>query len=328
MSFYDSDSGESEPASLRSSVSGGSKSVSVRSSVSIRSSGSGGFKHPLTAEEMELNIPPPPLPPKPSILQTLPHGPLYVGDRFPIPEGQQFEFKETWGACTTSKMHETICAFLNSAGGYLMCGIQDSGKVLGLSRDEADKILLRADDIFHTSKIFNIITGKQPPHSAIRGSIQRLCTLINNRPHPTERFLAILTIINPDHNQTYRMTNGDIMIRLSASNFRSKSTTLSTFEELIRDNRALEAEKIKYYTERNLYRKEFAIMETSHRELSIRIKECFMDITAARAETQSALELLHARILAEKAAAERAVVATKQSTSSWQLPVWISGCFH
>lgn len=303
MSFYDSDGAESEPASLRSTVSGDSK----------RSLGA----------ELELSIPPPPLPPKPSALQALPHGPLYVGDRFPNPEGQQFEFKETWGACTTSKMHETICAFLNSAGGYLMYGIQDSGKILGISRDEADKILLRADDIFHTSKILNTVTGKPPAVSSIRGSVMRLCTQINNRPHPTERFLAILTVINPDHNQTYRMTNGDIIIRLSASNFRSKSTTLSTFEELIRDNRALEAEKTKYYTERNVYRKEFAVMEHSHRELSIRIKECLMDTAAARAETQSALELLHSRILSEKAAAEKAV-----TKSTWKLTAWIAGCFH
>lgn len=301
MSFYDSDV-DSEPASLRSSYSGGSK----------------------VSEDMELSIPPPPLPPKPSALQSLPHGPLYVGERFPNPEGQQFEFKETWGACTTSKMHETICSFLNSAGGYLMYGIQDSGKILGISRDEADKILLRADDIFHTVKIQNIVSGKCPPASAIRGSVLRLCTQLNNRPHPTERFLAILTVTNPDHNQTYRMTNGDIMIRLSASNFRSKSTTLSTFEELIRDNRALEAEKTKYYTERNKYRKEFAVMEHSHRELSIRMKECLMDVAAAHAETQSALELLHARILTEKAVVEkeRAVLPSP----SW-LPAWIAGCF-
>jgi hypothetical protein len=306
MSFYDSDSGESEPASLRSSASGGSK----------RSA---------TIEEMELAIPPPPLPPKPSVLQAQPHGPLYVGDRFPIPEGQQFEFKETWGACTTSKMHETICSFLNSAGGYLMYGIQDSGKILGISRDEADKILLRADDIFHTSKILNVMTGKPPPTSAIRGSVQRLCMTLNNRPHPTERFLAILTISNPDHNQTYRMTNGDIMIRLSASNFRSKSSTLSTFEELIRDNRVLEAEKTKYYTERNIYRKEFAVIEHSHRELSIRIKECLMDTAAARAETQLALELLHTRILAEKMAVEQTRAAVKHVSL---LPAWMLGCFH
>lgn len=312
MSFYDSDI-DSEPASLRSSVSGGS----------------GGSKRSVITEETELSIPPPPLPAKPSTLQSLPHSPMFVGDRFPTPEGQQFEFKETWGACTTSKMHETICAFLNSAGGYLLYGIQDSGKILGISRDEADKILLRADDIFHTSKIQNIMSGKPPPASAIRGSVVRLCTRLNNRPHPTERFLAILTTTNPDHNQTYRMTNGDIMIRLSASNFRSKSTTLSTFEELIRDNRALEAEKTKYYTERNLYRKEFAVMEHSHRELSIRIKECLMDVAAAREETQTTLEMLHARILTEKAAAEHASTATATATTAKQwIPVWISGCFH
>jgi hypothetical protein len=310
MSFYDSDV-DSDPFS-----------TSTRTSASTSSTEA-------VESAEELSIPPPPLPARPSALQTLPHGPIYVGDQFPYPEGQQFEFKETWGACTTSKMHETICAFLNSAGGYLLYGIQDSGKILGISRDEADKILLRADDIYHTSKIVNCVSGKTPPASAIRGSVLRLCTRLQNRPHPTERFIAILTVVNPDHNHTYRMSSGDIMIRLSASNFRSKSTTLSSFEELIRDNRALEAEKSKYYTERNRYRKEFMVMEHSHRELSIRIKECLMDVTSARAETQAALELLHARILAEKAAAERAVAsnASNPTLKSW-IPDWIMGCFH
>lgn len=276
MSFYDSDS-ESEPASLRSS----------------------------STEHEELVIPPPKLPPRPSVLPTLPHSPLFVGERFPWPEGQQFEFKETWGACTTSKMHETICAFLNSAGGYLIYGIQDSGKILGISREEADKILLRADDIYHTKKIVHIETGKELTPSCIRGSIMRLCTRLHQKTQPTERFLAILTICSLDHNNTYRMSNGDIMIRLSASNYRSKSTTLSTYEEIIRENRQLMAEKTQYYHERNRFRKEFMIMETSHRELSIRLKESMVDISDARKETQAALELLYARILADKAVAER-----------------------
>jgi hypothetical protein len=281
MSFYDSDS-ESEPTSLRSS----------------------------STEAEELVIPPPKLPPRPSVLPTLPHSPLFIGERFPWPEGQQFEFKETWGACTTSKMHETICAFLNSAGGYLIYGIQDSGKILGISREEADKVLLRADDIYHTKKIVHIETGKELTPSCVRGSIMRLCTTLHTatgiqKPQPTERFLAILTISSLDHNNTYRMICGDIMIRLSASNFRSKSTTLSTYEEIIRENRHLEAEKTKYYHERNRFRKEFMIMESSHRELSIRLKESMVDISAARMEAQVALELLHTRILADKADAER-----------------------
>jgi hypothetical protein len=281
MSFYDSDS-ESEPTSLRSS----------------------------STEHEELVIPPPKLPPRPSVLPTLPHSPLFIGERFPWPEGQQFEFKETWGACTTSKMHETICAFLNSAGGYLIYGIQDSGKLLGISREEADKILLRADDIYHTKKIVHIETGKELTPSCVRGSIVRLCTTLHTatgiqKPKPTERFLAILTIRSLDHNNTYRMICGDIIIRLSASNFRSKSTTLSTYEEIIRENRHLEAEKTKYYHERNRFRKEFMIMESSHRELSIRLKESMVDISAARMEAQVALDLLHTRILADKADAER-----------------------
>jgi hypothetical protein len=48
-----------------------------------------------------------------------------------------------------------------------------------------------------------------------------------------------------------------------------------------------------------------------------------MDTAAARAETQTAIELLHSRILSEKAAAEKAV-----TKSTWKLTAWIAGCFH
>ena len=301
MSFYDSDE---ELLSLA----GGSSTASAKSTIT---------------DDTELCAPPPRLPPRPSVLPSLPHGPLLVGERFPTPEGLQLEFKETWGACTTSKMHETICAFLNSAGGYLMYGVQDSGKIMGISRDEADKILLRADDIFHTKKILDCETGKEPPTSAIRGSILRLCTIIQNKPHPTERFLAMLSVRNSDHNVTYRMGNGDIMIRLSASNYRSKSTTMSSYEEIIQDNRVLEAEKTKYYTERNRYRKEFMVMESSHRELSVKIKDCLLDVAAARAEAHAAVELLHARILSEKKEAERRLVVSAATPSI----SWLSHCF-
>ena len=300
MSFYDSDI-ESEPTSVRSS------------------------------DHDEMVIPPPKLPPRPSVLPTLPQGPILIGERFPWPEGQQFEFKETWGACTTSKMHETICAFLNSAGGYLIYGIQDSGKVMGISRDEADKILLRADDIYHSKKIVHIETGKELTPSSVRGSIVRLCTKLggvggggggvgggSGKLQPTERFLAVLTIASQDHNNTYRMSCGDVLIRLSASNFRSKSTTLSSYEEIIRENVQLTTEKTKLYHERNRYRKEFMIMESSHRELSIKLKECMIDISAARDETCTMLELLHARILADKVEAERRLQSVSQK--------WF-GCF-
>jgi predicted HTH transcriptional regulator len=244
-----------------------------------------------------------------SSLPALPHGPLYINDRFPFPEGLQFEFKETWGACTTSKMHETICAFLNAAGGHLMYGIQDSGKLLGITREEADKILLRADDMFHTKKIVNCTTGAPPLPSVVSGSVIRLCTPIHRRPHPTERFVAILTVRSSDHNQTYRMSSGDVMIRLSASNYRSKSSTMSAYEKIVEDNHVLEAEKTKYYQERNMYRKEFMVMENSHRELSIAIKDCLMEAAEARKEVHTALAMLHARILCDKAEAERRLAA-------------------
>jgi hypothetical protein len=107
------------------------------------------------------------------------------------------------------------------------------------------------------------------------------------------------------------MFNGEIIIRLSASNYRSKSTTMSSYQEIIEDNRLLEAEKTKYYTERNRYRKEFMIMENSHRELSIKLKECVLDVETARQQSRASLDLLYSRILSEKLVAERQLTQSK-----------------
>ena len=55
-------------------------------------------------------------------------------------EGQRIEFKSN--AKNTDALGRVICGFLNTTGGYLICGIEDRGKVLGVdASDEAVSML-------------------------------------------------------------------------------------------------------------------------------------------------------------------------------------------
>ena len=57
-------------------------------------------------------------------------------------EGQRVEFKSN--TKNTDALGRVICGFLNTTGGYLICGIEDRGKVLGVeASDEAVAILER-----------------------------------------------------------------------------------------------------------------------------------------------------------------------------------------
>lgn len=47
-------------------------------------------------------------------------------------EGQSMEFKT---ACRPDTVGRQVCAFLNSGGGYIVCGVSDTGEVLGLNKN-------------------------------------------------------------------------------------------------------------------------------------------------------------------------------------------------
>lgn len=86
-----------------------------------------------------------------SVAPELPHLPLFrLGEVYPLVEGQQIEFKHALQhPASQSKMSETVCGFLNSAGGFFIVGVSDDGRVVGVPRRVVDDILLNVDRIFH-----------------------------------------------------------------------------------------------------------------------------------------------------------------------------------
>ena len=49
-------------------------------------------------------------------------------------EGQRIEFKSS--IRNIDVLGRIICGFLNTTGGYLICGIQEPGKIIGLNLSE------------------------------------------------------------------------------------------------------------------------------------------------------------------------------------------------
>ena len=89
------------------------------------------------------------LPPMPS------HAEIAAMDTFIYPEGRHFEFKKS--TKYVDKILPTICAFLNSDGGYMIFGIEDMTlKMMGvnITLKEIDNFILSViDRIYHEMKI-------------------------------------------------------------------------------------------------------------------------------------------------------------------------------
>jgi len=111
------------------------------------------------------------------------------------------------------KLHETICALLNSKGGYIVIGVRDDGFISGVDRKVVDFMSLMVDDIHHRRII---IRNNDTP--LLFHNIKAEPIIFSNKT-------LVKIVVQPDEGELYRLKSGDIFIRLSASNYH-----LSTFD--------------------------------------------------------------------------------------------------
>lgn len=160
-----------------------------------------------------------PLPPFPSeeALGTL--------ERFPYPEGYQYEFKEN--LIGQEKLVATICALLNNQGGYIVIGVRDCDlAICGLPKSATEKkidmFLLILDTIFHQSLIV-----KEDGEPLDVDSIRVVRVVINSK-----RLLTI--VVSPKPASKYQCKDGSQWFRVSASNYRVPTSKLIREMELQR----------------------------------------------------------------------------------------------
>ena len=132
----------------------------------------------------------------------------HVGHIFPFPEGQQIEFKEN----KPKKMYDTLCAFLNTSGGYYIIGVADNGTIRGVERSVVDCILLKIDNSIRNGNLLNITTGTAAGLKEITTTVIKL----DSRKFK-ELFLLIIRAESTDTSHVFQTESG-IWYRLNASN--------------------------------------------------------------------------------------------------------------
>lgn len=143
-------------------------------------------------------------------------------DVYPEGESQTLEFKQSLEKLCKDKVHPTICAFLNTKGGRLVFGIEDTQRlIVGLPADskKIDSMLLHIDSIYQSKRIVDD-DNNPPPLGHVTTYVVSLSG---------ERKLLVVDVL-PSKDKVYKIADGVAYFRLSASNYRM--TTDSTPAQL------------------------------------------------------------------------------------------------
>lgn len=123
------------------------------------------------------------------------------------------------------KYIETICAFMNNEkkGGYLIFGITDNLKLVGLNQQKLyDTMTLKFDNIIHQATIYGKdLNDKIVPVTPHNIRIE----YVHN--HENKLFM-IVDVTKNTENVVYQLTDGRIFYRLNASNYVNKKKMLYT----------------------------------------------------------------------------------------------------
>ncbi len=130
---------------------------------------------------------------------------------FPIPECTHLEFKRGFNSCPQDKIIATLCALLNSGGGYLVVGVEDGTRtIVGFTADKImDFFLLAIDNIYHIGLIKNM-NGLPLSVNTIKTSIV---------PAYNDKNVYVITTV-PEDGAKYCLKDGSVWYRLAASNYK------------------------------------------------------------------------------------------------------------
>ena len=140
-------------------------------------------------------------------------------EKFKYSESNWLEFKENINSCPIEKIIETICAFLNTGGGYIIIGINDREKLVGIKSNSKsiDTFKLLIDNHIANNTII------YQNDEVIPNKYLSIVDIVNINK---KKFILIKII--PQKNENYKLMNGDIIHRLNASNRKIKTTKLMT----------------------------------------------------------------------------------------------------
>jgi len=144
-----------------------------------------------------------------------------LNDIININEGSEIEYKKSFHNNQFSKYRETICAFLNTSGGYIVYGILNDCTIVGCKLNELDKdnISLFVDRLY--TILYKSDGEKIDPN-----------TLKVNFVEIAKNIYIVIISCYREPNISYQFITGESWIRLNASNFNINKSKLYTKEEV------------------------------------------------------------------------------------------------
>lgn len=127
---------------------------------------------------------------------------------FPAFEGNNMEFKLS--TQQIAKFRETICAFLNGNGGYIVAGVRDDRQIVGIDvAKHLDLFKRNIDDTFHQKVVMKEDGGLLAP-----GTVT-----VDTVPCANGKTIIVVKVV-PEENCSYVTNAGEKFVRLNASNYR------------------------------------------------------------------------------------------------------------
>ena len=192
-------------------------------------------------------------------------------DVFPYAEGYHFEFKKSSASITNEKLISTICAFLNTEGGYYIVGVEDGSRnILGVNENkDLDHFLLRVDDIHHLKHI------TYDDSTPISTETMKVLTF----PVKNKKVLCVIQVI-PEEGKKYILSSGQAYYRLSASNLKCSNVKnhidnliiertkviQGDYDKLMKHSILLDKEKNDFENKTKSLMNELAILEKKEKE--------------------------------------------------------------
>jgi predicted HTH transcriptional regulator len=135
------------------------------------------------------------------------------GATVPLYESNQIEFKVN--TISFDKLKKTVCAFLNTIGGYIFIGINDDRQILGIEPKVADNLALLVDQIICLKTIMRADESEL--------TTAEVSTKIVDITGSPDRVLLIIRVQPASLSQDYMWTTGERYFRLNASNYCRRS---------------------------------------------------------------------------------------------------------
>ncbi len=200
--------------------------------------------------------------------------------RTPQPESDWIEYKESKNAIFPQKLRETTCAFLNTHGGYIIVGINDERKIVGIPLKDVDTCLRRVDDIYHERSVLHE-DGTPLPIGVLKAKAMEL---------PSGLFLILYTI-KPEEGKSYVLNDSSKFYRLAASNYRH---TL--------ENQFFTASDLQFIIDKRvkMQRANMTKIQQDYQTLLTLTKEQNVSLAKLTKETQMLQSALHQAILNHK----------------------------